>query len=139
MKGYFLVNKVRKNNFLIYFILNKKVPGNFHISAHAYGSIIQRLASEGVLQFDVAHKINHLSFGEDKDIKKIKEEFNLGELNPLDGVEKIEESRKVYEYYMKVNNLFFKIRLYLQLTLIYMGGLLMYINLPIIQMKFILI
>lgn len=80
------------------------MPGNFHISAHAYGAIIQRLASEGVLNFDVAHKINHLSFGDDKDIQIIKSSFGTGEINPLDGVKKEEYSRKVYEYYMKVLN-----------------------------------
>jgi len=56
------------------------------------------------LNFDVAHKINHLSFGDDKDLQKIRSEFiSYGELNPLDGVKKAEFSRKVYEYYMKVN------------------------------------
>jgi hypothetical protein len=91
LKGYFLVNKV---------------PGNFHISSHAFGPIIQKLASEGFFNFDVSHKINHISFGDDKDLKVIKKKFNTGELNPLDNSEKIEKSRKVYEYYIKVSLLF---------------------------------
>jgi len=43
-----------------------------------------------------------LSFGDDKDLQKIRSEFDSGELNPLDQVKKAEHSRKVYEYYMKV-------------------------------------
>jgi len=54
------------------------------------------------LNFDVAHKINHLSFGDDKDLQRIRSDFSSGELNPLDGIRKSEYSRKVYEYYMKV-------------------------------------
>lgn len=87
IKGFFMVNKV---------------PGNFHISSHAYGPILQRLFSEGVFNYDVAHKVNHMSFGSDKDLKTIKNTFNSGVLNPLDGTEKLEQRRKMYEYYLKI-------------------------------------
>lgn len=87
IKGYFLVNKV---------------PGNFHISSHAYGAVVQRLAAQGYFTFDVSHRINHISFGDDKDLKKIRSNFNTGELNPLDNTEKAETAKKVYEYYIKV-------------------------------------
>lgn len=54
-------------------ILINKVPGNFHISAHAYGSILGRLFTEtGVNNLDLTHKINHLSFGDEGDISAIK-------------------------------------------------------------------
>jgi hypothetical protein len=59
------------------------------------------LASEGIF-IDTSHKINHLSFGESKDLKLIKRIFGTGELNPLDKSIKIDSARKVYEYYMKV-------------------------------------
>ena len=86
------------------FFVNK-VPGNFHISSHAFGPTIQRLFSEGMMQFDVTHKINHISFGDDSDIKQIKSTFGVGVLNPLDNVKKQEsEMKKTYEYYLKVNN-----------------------------------
>jgi hypothetical protein len=78
------------------------VPGNFHVSTHAYGFIIQRLASEGLLSFDVSHKINHLSFGEAKDLINIKKTFKTGEINPLDKTSKVSTDKKVFEYYMKV-------------------------------------
>jgi hypothetical protein len=97
IKGYFLVNKV---------------PGNFHISCHAFTPIVHRLFQEGYFNFDLSHKINHISFGDDKDLKIIKHSFNTGELNPLDNTEKVDTTRKFYEYYLKVikNNLiFFKI------------------------------
>jgi len=84
-----------------YFFVNK-VPGNFHISSHAFSPIIHKLFADGYTNFDVSHKITHLSFGEDKDLKVIKQNFADGELNPLDGVSKIDEARKFYEYYIKV-------------------------------------
>jgi hypothetical protein len=98
IRGYFLVNKV---------------PGNFHISSHAFAPVIQRLASDGYFNFDLSHKINHIFFGEDKDLKIIRNTFNTGELNPLDSTEKIEKTKKVYEYYIKVRISFFNNRLYL--------------------------
>ena len=99
-------NNIKNNegcNIKGYIVVNK-VPGNFHISSHAYGSLIQRLASEGFFTFDVSHKINHLSFGEDKDIKYIKKSFgeNHGVLNPLDNTARNDKMKLVYEYYLKV-------------------------------------
>ncbi len=88
IKGYFMVNKV---------------PGNFHISSHAYGPILQRLFSEGNFDFDVGHKINHISFGDDKDLKYINSKFgDTGVLKPLDNLSKAEPRKKMYEYYLKV-------------------------------------
>jgi hypothetical protein len=88
LRGYFYVNKV---------------PGNFHISSHAFGPTVQRLYSDGYFNFDLSHKINHISFGDDKDLKIIKKTFNTGELNPLDNTEKNENSKILYEYYLKVS------------------------------------
>jgi Endoplasmic reticulum vesicle transporter/Endoplasmic Reticulum-Golgi Intermediate Compartment (ERGIC) len=85
-----------------HFFVNK-VPGNFHLSGHAYGRIIQTIASMGLFKFDVTHTVNHLSFGDEKEIKNIQKVFNEGVLSPLDKVTKRETARKVYEYYVKVN------------------------------------
>lgn len=80
-----------------------RVPGNFHISSHAYSHIIQRLSAEGLYKFDISHKIQHLSFGSEDDIVNIKKTFDVGILGPMDGVSKIHtESSKTYEYYLKV-------------------------------------
>ena len=80
-----------------------RVPGNFHISTHAYGSIVAKLLSEGIFKLDLSHKINHISFGDETDIRNIKSKFDVGILNPLDGVEKIDHTnQKLYEYYLKV-------------------------------------
>lgn len=105
------------------YIVVNKVPGNFHISSHAYGSLIQRLASEGYFTFDVSHRINHLSFGEDKDLKYIKKKFgeNHGVLNPLDQTVRNEEHKLVYEYYLKVINIITIIRLFQLLILIWVA------------------
>lgn len=80
-----------------------RVPGNFHISTHAYGSIVAQLLSEGIFKLDLSHKINHISFGDETDLRNIKSKFDVGILNPLDGVEKIDHTnQKLYEYYLKV-------------------------------------
>mmetsp|Transcript_9027 Transcript_9027/g.9375 ORF Transcript_9027/g.9375 Transcript_9027/m.9375 type:complete len:212 (+) Transcript_9027:2-637(+) len=84
-----------------YFYVNK-VPGNFHISAHAYGGIVQKIASAGYFRFDMSHRINHLSFGDQKTTDRVKKQFSEGILNPLDKVSKVDKQRKVYEYYLKV-------------------------------------
>lgn len=79
-----------------------KVPGNFHISCHAYGPTIQRIVQKGFHSFDFSHIINHLSFGEDQDLKHIRSKFNVGVLNPIDNTKKQKEPSILYEYYLKV-------------------------------------
>jgi hypothetical protein len=79
-----------------------RVPGNFHVSSHAFGNIIGRLAAEGFYKFDISHTVNHISFGDESDLKHIKNNFNVGILNPIDGVSKTHSDNKIYEYYLKV-------------------------------------
>jgi len=81
-----------------------RVPGNFHISSHAYGRTIGRLISDIDFKYDISHKINHISFGEESEIQHIKENFKVGNISPLDGVvkDKKGEVDKIYEYYLKV-------------------------------------
>jgi hypothetical protein len=85
-----------------------KVPGNFHISSHAYNNILSQVFNEaGINTIDLSHKIKHISFGDDKDLKQIKAKFNKGVLNPLDGVERLKpESLKtigvMHQYYINV-------------------------------------
>ena len=63
-----------------------RVPGNFHISTHAYGDIVIALQMQGYV-FDFSYKINHVSFGKQEDMTEIQKRFyNLGILNPLDGM-----------------------------------------------------
>ena len=88
IKGFFKVNKV---------------PGNFHVSSHAFAPTIQRLAQDNLLTIDVNHKINHLSFGNEMELRKIKRRFSEGLLNTLDGtVKNTNKQRTIYEYYVKI-------------------------------------
>jgi len=49
------------------------VPGNFHISSHAYQNIIPAFMNQNKLTtIDLSHQINHISFGDDSDLKQIK-------------------------------------------------------------------
>ena len=81
-----------------------RVPGNFHISSKAYGRTISKLLSDSDFKYDISHKINHISFGDESDIQTIKNTFDVGNVTPLDGVvkEKDVKSDKMYEYYLKV-------------------------------------
>lgn len=54
-------------------IINK-VPGNFHLSTHAFGDVVQLLYMTG-RSLDFTHTINHLSFGNDIMMKDIQQKF----------------------------------------------------------------
>ena len=59
------------------FMLVNKVPGNFHISSHAFGNILPRIFQDARLNtLDLSHTINHLSFGDEKDLQRIKKTFS---------------------------------------------------------------
>jgi hypothetical protein len=50
----------------------KEVPGNFHISSHAYQNIFARLMIDKEIQtLDVSHIIHELYFGDISNIKII--------------------------------------------------------------------
>lgn len=83
-----------------------KVPGNFHISSHAFHDKIHALVGSEIGKLDFSHEVMHLSFGENHDIQTIQTVFHEGVLSPLDGVRKMrpENVREAisYEYYIKV-------------------------------------
>ena len=91
LKGYIFVNKV---------------PGNFHISSHAYQDKIYNLVGHDLGKLDFSHDIQHLSFGANQDIQIIQTVFHEGVLSPLDSVKKNRPSNVnealSYEYYIKV-------------------------------------
>ena len=62
----------------------KEVPGNFHISSHAYQNIYVRLGMNGVIKtLDVSHVIHSLYFGETDDVMKIQKTHPDAQLLPL--------------------------------------------------------
>jgi hypothetical protein len=61
------------------------VPGNFHISTHAFNDIVMALSTQNV-RLDFSYKINHLSFGGAYQFAFIKDRFTDMEImHPLDG------------------------------------------------------
>ncbi len=61
---------------MVGYIIVKKVPGNFHISAHPFESVLEKiLPFVGLSTLDLSHKINHLSFGDQSDLGKIRTIF----------------------------------------------------------------
>lgn len=80
-----------------------RVPGNFHISAHGFRDIVQRLQQSEGFKFDFSHKVNHLSFGEEVPYNAIHNAFKVGIFNPLDGVSKKDDDKdNIFEYYLHV-------------------------------------
>ena len=90
IKGYFFVDAV---------------PGSFQITSGYHGNIVQRLANERILKFNIQHKINQISFGE----------FNRNEIRSNFGREisklstsltnikkKNDQNSKIYQYYLKI-------------------------------------
>ncbi|EGR29544.1 hypothetical protein IMG5_153610 [Ichthyophthirius multifiliis] len=90
-------------------IFVNKAPGNFHVSAHSFDRILHQIASHvNISTIDVSHIINHISFGDETDIIRIKRQFkSQGILDPLDRTRKIktEDQKNIsisYQYYINV-------------------------------------
>lgn len=88
------------------FIRVNKVPGNFHISSHAYHEFMHSLIGNDFSALDLSHSIAHLSYGENADLSSIRTSFSEGVLSPLDGLAKLKpngvSTSFSYEYYIKV-------------------------------------
>jgi hypothetical protein len=70
---------------LVGYVQINRVPGNFHISTHAYGDIIMGLQFDGY-HMDYSYKINHISFGKQENFKVIRRKFPDQQIaSPLDG------------------------------------------------------
>ena len=63
-----------------------KVNGNFHISWHSFPEVFLLLQAQGKV-LDFSHKINHLSFGTEENISKIRSITGGWNLSPLDKLE----------------------------------------------------
>jgi len=80
----------------------KRVPGNFHISAHAHAHLLNLFFQNDPM--NLTHIVHSLSFGEHAE-----EAFDVSEvaINPLGGASKVileqkEGEAKSFEYYVKV-------------------------------------
>lgn len=85
------------------YIVVKRVPGNFHVSAHAYTDLVHIFYPNG--NMNCSHIVHDLWFGEET--HKLHTKETDAQTNPLAGVSKIDlsdgtgESRS-YEYYIKI-------------------------------------
>lgn len=81
-----------------------RVPGNFHFSSHPYRDILQRFLNDNNrFTLNMTHIINHLSFGKNENLEYVKGHFDVGVLNPLDGVKKVDNiNNNIYEYYLNI-------------------------------------
>lgn len=80
-----------------------KVPGNFHISSHAYNHLATQLIYQQVYTWDYSHTVHHLSFGDRELIEKLSEKVDTKNMHPIDGKEKINDMyKKQTEYFMNI-------------------------------------
>jgi hypothetical protein len=88
-----------------------KVPGNLHVSSHAYHEFIHSIIEGDYSLLDLSHQITALSFGEEADLSAIRLTFSEGVLSPLDELfkEKSSGEARSYEYYLKVVPTTFKL------------------------------
>lgn len=83
------------------YIQVNRVPGNFHISTHAYNQYVAML---GMHDLNLTHTINHLSFGPKYEVKRVQKKFkkHAGELTPLDGSKELYEAKAMTTYYLNI-------------------------------------
>lgn len=75
-----------------------KVPGNFHVSAHGLGHLVQRYMPGG--NINVQHTVHTLWFGELLGLEN-NQGFE-GNVHSLDGTQQLQEGYTHYEYYIDV-------------------------------------
>lgn len=64
----------------------KEVPGNFHISSHAYQNIYAQLKMSGhIATLDMSHHINYLFFGDADNMSSIERSHPEAALSKLNG------------------------------------------------------
>jgi len=61
----------------------KKVPGNFHVSAHAHADLLPRLFPSGFM--DVSHSVHSLWFGEEEAGRTVRDHVASAQVDPLRG------------------------------------------------------
>ncbi len=65
-------------------VIINKVPGNFHLSTHAFGQVVQMIYMGG-RQLDFTHTVKHLSFGNDTQMKQIQSKYGEKFVFDMDG------------------------------------------------------
>jgi len=89
-----------------------KVPGNFHISHHAYWNTMEQLHRKGK-RIDFTHKINNISFGNKETANKMQSRFSEDMSSDLDGI-KVSHTEKMMHgelsayYHLDVSELEFR-------------------------------
>ncbi|TNV72189.1 hypothetical protein FGO68_gene5045 [Halteria grandinella] len=92
-------------------VIINKVPGNFHLSTHAFGQVVYMIYSNG-RQLDFSHTINHLSFGNDTQMKQIMSRFGEKFVFDMDGTH-VQQQTYIYQgqilanYYLDINQVDF--------------------------------
>ena len=82
------------------------VPGSFYISSELFGATVERLKKDNLIKYNMNHKINELSFGENKDYRKILFSFGYKLYTLTHTINKMEKKKnkeqKNFLYYLKI-------------------------------------
>ena len=70
-----------------------KVPGNFHVSSHHFGSILALILGGKHQTLDLSHTIKHLSFGNDEEYYYVKR-YNKLYINYTKYLKSFQQQRK---------------------------------------------
>ena len=81
-----------------------RLPGNFHISSHSFADVLKEFYRRGIeFGMNLTHTINHISFGNEKDIHIIQKKFHEGIITPLDNYTVIDNmDGRLFDYYLKI-------------------------------------
>ena len=92
-------------------LIVKRVPGNFHVSAHAHGDLLPQLYDQQRGEtLNVSHIIHTLVFGSEGDSAALRAGVDEAAVAPLNGAAKMaimqpedQGAPRSYEYYIKVH------------------------------------
>jgi hypothetical protein len=81
----------------------KEVPGNFHISCHAYfNQYVQMQAEKLLTSLNMTHTIHSLYFGKEHHLKTIKARHPEAKLHGLEGKEVVETKGHSIHYHLDI-------------------------------------
>ncbi len=81
----------------------KEVPGNFHVSCHAYFNHYMQMKMEGHIKaLDTSHTINQLYFGKEHHLKTIRNRHPEAALHLLEGKKVVSPSGMSAHYHIDI-------------------------------------
>lgn len=81
----------------------KEVPGNFHVSCHAYYNHFMEMVREGVVrELNMTHQVNQLYFGKEHHLQRLKGIHPEAQLHLLENRTVVEEQHRSFNYHIDI-------------------------------------